>query len=550
MSEEGTVFVRRASGLVREVGWLGSMSLPIAFAVGAGINLFAAQAIGKYPHTDIGLGLLVGGFPMFLLAVAMGFMAIAMPRTGGMYIFISRTIHPTLGMISIWGYTWAAFMAYGVVCYITSQFWGLGFYLLGVALHSSGLVALGVFLSKPLTSLAVGIIIGVAWWLIAILGMRVMSTILNILMIIPLIASVLGIAYLIGGILNPVSVSAAWDSVFGHGAWNAILTVASNHGWSVTSPQYGMYPTKWGPTWSAALVATWAYCGIAATPFIAGEVKNPSRNMILGSVLAPLLVVILYALMGYTLVGAYGPFTSAYEFIAGITPGSPGANVLWPEVMKLAPTYPSSPLLASIPLFQAVYAAGLGHAIAAAIIAFATAFWLLNGPPAFMLAGSRFIFAGAFDRLLPEKLAAVNSRFHSPHWAITLSAIFGLLYVVMNYFGNWMVLVGSVPLMLLAYVFASMTAIIFPYIRPDIWEKGFRLKVLGIPIVSILGIISFPLFLYQFLISIAQSPMGLTGIGFYTIFYSFFIILTAAYYAYNVHKGINVKSIYEEIPPA
>jgi len=549
LSEEKTIFVRRASGLVRELGWLEAMSLPICFAVGAGINLFAAQAFGKFPHCDVGMAMIVGGVPIVALAAAMALMTVDMPRTGGMYLFMSRTIHPIVGHLATWGYIWATLMAYGVVCYVSARFWGLGCYLFGIVTGNSKLVAVGSVLSQPKYSLALGLAIAVFWWIIGILGMRFMAKILNVVMIIPLAASLVGVAYMIAGWASGAA-AAHWDAVFGQGAWQAVLTVAQRHGWGPTSPQFGMFPSDWGATWSAALVAIWAYAGIEAASAVGGEIKTPSKTMIYGGILAPLLVMILYTVMAYSLAGAYGSFISAYEFVAGLTPGSPGADVTWAEVLEIHPSYPSSPMLASIPLFQAVYSGGAGDVVSTALISFATALWLFNGPPAFMVGASRMIFAGAFDRLLPEAFAAVNERFHSPHWAVTFSALVGIFYTVMNHFGHWVVLVSSEGLMVIAFSLSSLAAIVYPYVRSDIWERGLRLKIGPIPLVTLLGLVAFPMFLYATLIAISGLSRGWQGMAFYVGFYTVFLLVAVAQYAYNLSRGVDIRLIYSEIPPA
>ena len=549
MSGEEVVFVRKATGLTREVGWLGALSLPICYAVGAGINFFAVQAISQYPHSHIGLGLLLGGIPIFCVSAAMGLMAIAMPRTGGMYIFISRTISPIIAFIATWGYIWACLMAFGIVCYISAQFWGLGFYLTGLATHNASLIALSAALSKPINMVLWGLAIGIFWWIASILGMRIMSRILIIVMFIPLVATLLGIAYMTMAWLQGIeSVKQAWDTVFGPNAWDAIITVAQKHGWSPTSPEYGTRPIKMAPTWKVSIVGIWAYAGVEATTFIGSEVRNPSRNMIIGAIIAPIFVIVLYILMGMSVVAAYGPFVSAYQFVTGVTPGSPGPEVMWPEVRSICPTYPETPLGSNIALYQAVYAAA-SSPLAAAIISFATAFWLFNGPPAFIVGASRVIFACSFDRLLPERFASVNDRFHSPHWAISFACIVGLIYVVLNYFGTWLVWVCSDVMMVFAYLFCAISALVFPFVRSEIWERGKKLTIAGFPVVSILGAIATFFFLYQFWMSISGLSPGITGMWWYTIFYTVLLLIVTAYYWYNQKKGIDVRLIYSEVPP-
>jgi len=87
---------------------------------------------------------------------------------------------------------------------------------------------------------------------------------------------------------------------------------------------------------------------------------------------------------------------------------------------------------------------------------------------------------------------------HSPHWAITLTWICGIIGVFANAYNWFIALVGTTVLCIYRYLFAAMAATILPYKRPDVWEKGLRLTVAGIPLISILGLISFAWWTYIF----------------------------------------------------
>jgi amino acid transporter len=53
--------------------------------------------------------------------------------------------------------------------------------------------------------------------------------------------------------------------------------------------------------------------------------------------------------------------------------------------------------------------------------------WVANDIPPFILTASRILFAMAFDRVLPDSLAGVNERFHSPVNATVVTGLFALL---------------------------------------------------------------------------------------------------------------------------
>jgi amino acid transporter len=98
---EAGMFVRNATGLVREVKpW---QAMAINFITGAppfviGIGLFGA--LSGFPGGNFLLAALLT-IPLALSVVyAFGFMTAAIPRSGGDYVIVSRTLHPALGTIS------------------------------------------------------------------------------------------------------------------------------------------------------------------------------------------------------------------------------------------------------------------------------------------------------------------------------------------------------------------------------------------------------------------------------------------------------------------
>jgi amino acid transporter len=69
-------------------------------------------------------------------------------------------------------------------------------------------------------------------------------------------------------------------------------------------------------------------------------------------------------------------------------------------------------------------------------------FWVANDIPPFILTASRILFAMAFDRVLPNKLADVNERFHSPVNATIVCGIFAIMGLfsesgVLSLGGSW-----------------------------------------------------------------------------------------------------------------
>ena len=119
---ESGMFVRNATGLVREVKpW---QAMAINFITGAppfviGIALFGA--LSGFPGGNFLLAALLT-IPLALGVVyAFGFMTAAMPRSGGDYIIVSRTLHPALGTISASCISLSSFLsiAFEAVAFVT-----------------------------------------------------------------------------------------------------------------------------------------------------------------------------------------------------------------------------------------------------------------------------------------------------------------------------------------------------------------------------------------------------------------------------------------------
>ena len=181
--------------------------------------------------------------------------------------------------------------------------------------------------------------------------------------------------------------------------------------------------------------------------------------------------------------------------------------------------------------------------------AFAVGLIFLKDLPALLIVTSRMVFSWAFDRFFPEMFAAVNDRFHSPHWAILLVALSALVGSTMvATMGRW---VGTVSTTLLFQFGVSMTclmAIVFPWIRRELYEMGPKIEVFGIPLITILGLIGFPVNFFFFLWVV--TTMLLPHVIFQVICMTIGAMIFAGMLVYNMKRGVDVKSIYAEVPPA
>ena len=90
--------------------------------------------------------------------------------------------------------------------------------------------------------------------------------------------------------------------------------------------------------------------------------------------------------------------------------------------------------------------------------------------------------------------------------------------------------------------------------RPDIWERGPKLSIGPVPVETLTGIISLP----SILICYGMSWWGMVKLGVLGLYWTLITVLSmtvgsiifVAYWHYNMGRGISVKEVYTEIPPA
>ncbi len=158
-------------------------------------------------------------------------------------------------------------------------------------------------------------------------------------------------------------------------------------------------PASWGGFGVALIAILWAYDGWADLTFMAGEVRDPARNLpraLLGGVG---IIVVLYLLVN-----------AAYLYVLPVA------------AMK------GSALVAADAATRVVGRAGAS--VVAALVMLST-FGALNGST---MTGPRILYAMADDGLFFRPIAAVHPRWRTPWAAIALAGLLGIGYVSIRTF--------------------------------------------------------------------------------------------------------------------
>ncbi len=90
-----------------------------------------------------------------------------------------------------------------------------------------------------------------------------------------------------------------------------------------------------------------------------------------------------------------------------------------------------------------------------------------------ILSVSRLVFAWSEDEIFPSSLAAVNRAYHTPHWAIVLSATMASAGIVLNHAaGDFFVGVDLlVTSMLVNFFLMSLSVLLLPRRNPDLAKE-------------------------------------------------------------------------------
>ncbi len=277
------------------------------------------------------------------------------------------------------------------------------------------------------------------------------------------IAGVIAIVLVLVELLvhSPGDVQRAFDHASGAvGTYVRVGGEASAYGWHA------------GHTFSGTLAALpyafLIFAGYWYTAFVGGEVKRPARIQLLSTVVTIAASVLLLAVAWIAVErAAGGRFTEAAYFLAGHAPAA---------YAKLTPVGVSPHGLAVL----------LADPLTKVIIAIGFLGWLLPVPIVFLMGMSRVLFALSFDRVLPESVASVTSRRHTPAFAllvnIAISEVFLALIVYDQGFAQAFRNANLVALVL--STFACLAVIVLPFRRRDLYAtspKVIRGSWLGVP---------------------------------------------------------------------
>lgn len=529
--QKSDLYLKRASGLVKVAGPWSGFAFNIIWT-GNAIGNTAAFVMWLMLFTSPGenlVGLIVAATLLSVMncAVYMLF-SMAIPRSGGDYHFIGRTLHPALGFMS--SVNWAIWLPYVVGFWGTQVaviFFGSLLKAFGVATNNPGLIQLASSSLDPNTTFILGAIVITAFTVITLFGNKVYFTFQNVSFVLMIVAMIITFAAFLMN--TPATFAAAIDKSLGANTYQGTIQA-----FQATNPNLRRAALVAIPSGIVAWagVNTWSM----GTSLIAGEVKNERsiRTWLIGNIFSALVVGALFALTVYLYMNSVGSdFVYAMTYLSG----TPDYKLVF------APYYGSFIPFAFPNLFI--------------FIIFAVGYFLggLFFFPQNQILSSRIMLAWSFDRLMPGKLGYVDKRYHVPVVATIAVLGIALISLWVTTYTTWLSFFSQLFAVAFSFLLTSIAAIIFPYRRKHIFDsapQAVRIRVGGIPLMSILGVanaIFMLVFIYQnwtdaALLSNSPQSVGLI-VG----------ILVASFILYYVirairkRQGIDIDALYKEIPP-
>jgi len=101
--EESGLYARKSTGLVRAAGKWSVLVYNIMFVSIGLMTLFAISFIPAfYPGSNIQLSFVLALIIVLPTSMVFAMLSVAMPRSGGDYVYVSRALGPAWGMMSNW----------------------------------------------------------------------------------------------------------------------------------------------------------------------------------------------------------------------------------------------------------------------------------------------------------------------------------------------------------------------------------------------------------------------------------------------------------------
>jgi len=529
------VFIRTSSGLTRQISardalMYSAMNPGLLYSL-----VYIVWAPAFYPGAQMGLAVLFV-LMIFPIAGLYWYFSVSMPRSGGEYIYVSRTLHPALGL-------WACFMLSITALSWTGQLqdwwirWGLADAIrsVGISRKSQGWIDVANTIDKPIVRMLIGTgallltlwlflkgtkaMMKVSYWAVAFAWLAVL---------------ILGYLVIVTGQHGFIE---NFDKLSG-AKYEQILAAGKEAG--------GLFKVGFIATLYAGMVyVNLNTLGQTFSANLAGEIRGVAKSQaiaLFGSLAIQMAIWFAAYQLVYTVVGKN--FMQALDSL-----WLQGVDSLPPALQHAHTSSEPVPMLliafmTSSPILQLLFG-----------LCFIVATWVSLAGLGF--APIRNVFAWSFDRLIPTKFSEIKTRYRAPVYAIiaviVTAEIFLYLGIYSPAYSN--AILYTIIAWFLGWIVLGIAGMVFPYRRKELFEAGppaTQRRIAGIPVISILGFLTLAVSLgtewavgQPFFKGDAAASQYFTVLAMAVIPVVIYVIA----HFYHKSKGIPIKMQFSQIPP-
>ena len=536
--ERPTLFLRKATGLVR--GWSVRDSMIYAClstnVVTLGMVAWASDQ-SSFAKGSLITSILISGVWVSFLVIAYTGLVVTIPRAGGDYVWQSRILGSGIGFVMSatgwWFILWLWAPIYGAV--LSEEFFQPIFATLGTQSQAAWFASHnGIFVVTLITIALAGVLVSI--------GMAGYARVQKWCFYGGLLGTAIIIVLLLVTSRNTFisAFNTQADKIFGiHNAYaftnsDAVKTVG------YTAPALGfgsisqsmllvpfmMFYLLW-PNWGTTL-----YGEIRG----ASDFKRVFGGMFAGLWTTVLLSVVFLLLFAKTFGWAFYQNANA-EWIS-VFYGGPGKAAL--------PIFPYPVMLAGWIVHNTAFQV---------ILLLLMGLWFFGWVGTLFLSSTRVIFAAAFDRVLPDAAAQVSEKRRVPIASLVLMLLpavgLGALFAYNTTFQSYTL--DATLVIAVTYLFSAIAVVILPLRKPDLWyaSPASKVKVLGVPIVPVAGVITIALLVYNLIEWLSNDLYGVNKHDSLYYMGGMYVLAIVIYVAARIirsRQGIDLGLINKEIP--
>ncbi|MFT3822581.1 MAG: amino acid permease [Chitinophagaceae bacterium] len=374
--------------LKREIGFVDATLLVAGSMIGSGIFIVSADIVRHTGSAGWFIAVwIIGGIMTLIAALSYGELSAMYPKAGGQYVYLKEAYNPLVAFV--YGWSLFAVIQTGTIAAVGVSFFKFLAYFFPWASEDIILFGIGSFHVSPAQLLAILLLVLLTY--INTKGVKAGKIIQAVFTSTKLLS--IGGLILFGFIYMNHDVwsqnwSAAWD-------FKKLSANGSTAGYTGIA--------AFGGALASALVgAIMSYEAWNNVTFVAGEIKNPKRNIGLSLLAGTVMVTLIYVLL----------------------------NLMFTAVLPLQAIASPEKDRVGIAASHAIFGAG-GTAVIALLIMVAT-FGCNNG---LILSGARVYYSMANDGLFFKKAATLNKR-SVPQFALWLQCAMASLLCLSGRYGD------------------------------------------------------------------------------------------------------------------